>query len=375
MAVTPKQPAHRPAIEPTSAVIFSYQRVDEDLYPDTSIRAEQFADHVQELIDGGYNIVKLDTIVDALKTGARLPDRTIAITFNGGHKSAYENAMPLLLKKDIPFTVFLSTDHLDAKSPLHVSWDDVKKLRRNDLVSFGLHPAIYTRLTDADETEIRRQVNNAIVRYRAVFKTEPKFFAYPFGEYTQAYRDIVAASGFTAAFGQQSGVAYAGSDMFSLPRFPMTESYGDLDRFRMAATALPFPVSELTPTDPYVAAKDKPMIGFTIDPIMMARADDISCFISGEDKPEMKRVGTNKNRIELRMDDAFSDERIRINCTAPGPKPAAGEDQRWRWFGMLLSVALPSPSASDASEIGHGEGYRYPPSEIDPRATRGAVEP
>lgn len=332
--------------DPASAVIFTYHRVNEDLYPDNSIRTEQFAEHIQELIDGHYNIVPLQTITDALNAGKRLPDRTVAITFNGAYKSAYEHAMPILLKRNIPFTVFLPTAQIDAKMPVYMSWDDVKKLRRNNGVSFGLHPASYTRLSGLDDAEIRRQINNTVVRYRAVFKRDPQFFAYPFGEYTKEYRDIVASSGFTAAFGQQSGVAYSGHDMFALPRFPMTENYGGLDRFRMAATALPFPVQEVTPDDPYVTGHTSPSIGFTLPPETKIRANEISCFISGEAMPEMKVVGTDKNRIELRVDDAFSEDRVRINCTAPGPNPTAGEERRWRWFGLLLTVATPSTSAA-----------------------------
>ena len=322
-------------LDPSSAVIFSYQRVNEDLNPDTSIRADQFAEHVQELMDGEYNIVPLEKITTALQKNERLPPRTVALTFNGAYKSSYENAMPLLLKHDIPFTIFLPTDHMDAGMPQTMSWDDVRKLHRNKIVSFGLHPASYVRLNEANDAEIRRQINNSIIRFRDVFKKDPVFFAYPFGEYTLDYRNIVAESGFAAAFGQQSGVAYAGADMFSLPRFSMTENYGGLDRFRMAATALPFPVSDVTPENPYITDEHPPIIGFTIVPDMVARVSDISCFISGQNQPDMKIVGSEKNRIELRMNDAITDERIRVNCTAPGPIPVVGDEQQWRWFGML----------------------------------------
>ncbi len=179
----------------TTAVIFDYQRVGEDLSPATNTTLEQFAAHLDELTDGAYHLASLDEITAALAQGNKLPDRTIAITFDGAYKSALQNAVPLLLAKNIPFTVFFSPDQADTNTPDYMNWDDIKKLARNPLVTIGLHTADYTRLTDARPEEMRRQINTALARYREVLKTEPAYFAYPFGEYSKPYRAMIAESG------------------------------------------------------------------------------------------------------------------------------------------------------------------------------------
>jgi peptidoglycan/xylan/chitin deacetylase (PgdA/CDA1 family) len=102
-------------------------------------------------------------------------------------------------------------------------------------------------------------------------------FAYPFGEYSLAYKQIVERQGFMAAFGQQSGVAYAGADMFALPRFSMTTPYGDIERFRMTAMALPLPAFDVSPPDPYIK-NNNPEIGFTIDEGLKNQVKAMSCF-------------------------------------------------------------------------------------------------
>jgi hypothetical protein len=209
----------------------------------------------------------------------------------------------------------------------------------------GLHPASYTRLTGSPPEEIRRQINNALSRYRKEIGAEPAFFSYPFGEYTKTYRAIVSASGFKAAFGQQSGPACDQLDLFALPRFAITENYGDDDRFRMAALSLPLPVSDIAPDDPYITENNPPTLGFTLDPALAGKSGQLSCFISGQDKPEMQIIG--KNRVELRVAQAFDHDRVRVNCTMPGPAPKPGEEQRWRWFGMLLSVSRPDTALED----------------------------
>lgn len=322
----------------SAAVIFAYYRVGEDQFPGSNIRLEQFQSHIRELKDGGYNVLALPDIVAALQSGASLPDRTVALTFDGGYSSILQNAVPVLLENNLPFTLFVATDYLDRDSNEYIGWKDLKKLAKNRLVTIGLHPAAYTHMAGAADEDVRRQINNARTRVREVLGMEPALFAYPFGEYSSTYHNIVASSGFTAAFGQQSGVAYMGEDIFSLPRFPMTESFGDMERFQMTATALPLPVSDEQPKDPRLDTLN-PVIGFTVDQTLKGKLKNISCFASGqEQKPRMEFVGGG--RVELRFAEAFGEDKARINCTLPGPQSDVGDPPRWRWYGML--VTLPS---------------------------------
>lgn len=319
-----------------AAVILVYQRIGDDQYPSTSIRDEQFQEHIEELRKGDYNVVPLPEIIDALKEGRKLPPYTVAITFDGGHRSVLERGIPLLLKNNLPFTLFVAPESLDNDLSQHMSIDEVRKLARNKLVTIGLHPAIYARLAGQAPEEIKRQINNGRAKLRDLMNTEATLFAYPFGEYSSAYRKIVMASGFDAALGQQSGVAYAGGDIYTLPRFSMTESYGDIDRFRMAVRALPLPVSGVSPQDPYLTASSRPAIGFTVDPALQANIKKLSCFVSGQEKPHVEFMGGT--RIEIRLDKNFEDERARVNCTLPGSAVEEDEDERWRWFGLLLTL-------------------------------------
>lgn len=321
----------------TAAVIFDYQRVGEDLSPTTNTTLEQFTAHLTELTDGAYHLASLDEITTALSKNDKLPDRTVAITFDGAYKSALQNAIPLLLAKDVPFTIFISPNQADGNTPDYMNWDDIKKLARNPRVTIGLHTSDYTRLNDDRPEEMRRQINASLARYREVLKTEPAYFAYPFGEYTKAYRSMIAESGFKAAFGQQSGIAYDGADIMALPRFAMTENYSDDDRFRMIASALPMPVTDITPDEPRITTQNPPTFGFTLDPSIADKASQMSCYVSEQGKPQMQVI--SKTRIELRVTKPFDGDRVRVNCTMPGPKPKVGEDQRWRWLGMLLTVA------------------------------------
>jgi poly-beta-1,6-N-acetyl-D-glucosamine N-deacetylase len=320
----------------TSAVILVYHRVGEDFDPASSIREEQFSSHVRELISGGYNILPLPKIVEALNQGRSLPEHTIAITFDGAYRSAYEKAMPALIEHNIPFTVFIAPHALEENDPQYVTLADFKKLARSKMVTFGLHPDSYTRLNGVSEQEIRRQVNNAITRYRELLNDNPSLFAYPFGEYSRVYRDSIVAAGFKAAFGQQSGVSHADSDLFALPRFSMTEAYGDEERFRLVVNALPLPVSDLAPSDPYLTTHT-PSIGFTLDEALAGHAQNLSCFAADQERIRIEYIG--QKRVELRLEKPFDEDRVRINCTLPVPSTGPDEMPRWRWLGLLLTFS------------------------------------
>lgn len=318
----------------SAAVILVYFRIGEDSSPSTNIRAEQFLEHVEELTNGSYNVLPLPQIVDALKTGAKLPDRSVALTFDGGYASALKQGAPILIKNNIPFTIFVAPENLDHESDSYISAGALKKLARHKLVTIGLHPMNYAHLTTRNSEEIKRQVNAARASLRDLLGVEATLFAYPFGEYDDQYEKIIADSGFQAAFGQQSGVAYAGADMYSLPRFTMTENFGGPDRFGMTVNAQPFPVSDVEPADLRLTTA-RPDIGFTVDENLRKDLGRLSCFASGQEKPNVEVIGA---RVELRLERDLDEARTRINCTLPAEAGDIDEDSRWRWFGMMVSL-------------------------------------
>lgn len=317
-----------------TAVIFAWHRVGEDQAPTSSIRVEQFAAQIQELVEGPYNVMPLPRIIEAFRTGAELPPGTVALTFDGGHASFLENAAPILEAHKLPYTLFIVPGRTQEETTRSIGWSDLRRLEKTGLATIGLHPMAYMRLTHAPAEEIRRQINGARSLYRKHLNHEPVLFAYPFGEFGRTYHDIVENSGFEAAVGQQSGVSYNGSDRFALPRFVLTERFGDTERFQTLLGALPLPVTGVEPAEPIIGTTD-PVIGFTVADKLGGSLKGLSCYVSGQEKPTLDIIGS---RVELRLHDPVIQDRIRINCTLPGPQGAPEDLPVWRWFGLLLSV-------------------------------------
>jgi peptidoglycan/xylan/chitin deacetylase (PgdA/CDA1 family) len=316
------------AAEPLSAaVIFAYRRFGDDPDASSAIAVEQFEAHLRELRSGGYAVLPVPEIVAALRDGKALPDHTVGITIDDAHTSVYTIAWPRLRAAGLPFTLFVSSETIETGGAARMRWAQLRELAAAG-VTIGNQTASYARLIDQDRAYTIGQVLRAQEQLRAMLGETPKLFAYPYGEYTTALRDMVAGMGFDAAFGIQSGVAHARTDRFALPRFPLTDPFGSVERFRLSADALPLLVADVSPADG-VAASNPPQLGFTVDPAM-GELDQLACFASGLGRTRLELVGPR--RVELRLAEKLPPGRIRINCTLPT------QDGRWRWFGAQLSI-------------------------------------
>lgn len=322
-ATAKKAVADVPTGDAKSAVVFMYHRFGEDEYPSTNITAEQFNAHIKELTNGSYTVMGISDIVAALQGGGGLPDRTIGITIDDAYRSVYELAWPVFKKNNIPFTVFVSTEQLDAGYSNYMTWDMVRDLVRGG-ATIGGHSANHAHLPELGLAGVKKELAHSAERFKQELGFVPDIFAYPYGEADADVVKAVKEAGYKAAFGQQSGAMSDESDFMYLPRFALNEHYGAMDRFALAANSLPLRVSDVTPSD-YTLKRNPPAFGFTLKKPQR----NVSCYPS-DGEATMNRLGDE--RVEIRMDGPVSSGRWRINCTALGPKG------RWQWFGMLYTV-------------------------------------
>jgi peptidoglycan/xylan/chitin deacetylase (PgdA/CDA1 family) len=318
-----------PAVD-NGAVVVMYHRFGEGRYPSTNIRMEQFRAHIEELRKARYTVMPLPEIVAALRQDRPLPERAVAITVDDAYLSVYERAWPLLREAGLPFTLFVATQPVEQGLSNYMSWDQIRELHEAGLVTIGSqthsHPHMPAQSSDANRADLMTS--------RGLFEEHlgeaPALFAYPFGEYSKAVKSVIRASGFRAAFGQHSGAIGRLTGLFEMPRYAMNESYGGMDRFRLAVNSMPLPVRDVTPPDNKLSAdQNPPLYGFTVHP-SVGDLRQLNCFASGRGQVDVNVV--MDSRVEVRLDQPFPKGRARINCTLPGP------DGRWRWFGNQFYV-------------------------------------
>ncbi|MBE9552023.1 MAG: polysaccharide deacetylase family protein [Proteobacteria bacterium] len=315
--------AAMPAIA-DSAVIVMYHRFGEDSYPGTNVRIDQFEAHIKELAEGPYTVLPVSEIVSALRSGKKLPDRTVGITVDDAYLSVYTEAWPRLKAAGLPFTLFVATDAVDKGYAGMVDWDQIREMRDAG-VEIAAHTASHLHMADAPDKVNRAEMQQSLKRLQEELGARPALFAYPYGEASLATQANVKEFGFETAFGQHSGVAHGAGNPMYLPRFALNETYSALEDFILRVNTLPLPVSDVSPLDSFIRDKNPPLVGFTVD-ASIGSLRGLACYHSQFGKADLEILGTH--RVEIRFPGPFGAGRSRLNCTKPAGKG------RWRWFGM-----------------------------------------
>ncbi len=323
-------PAMSALSEDKSAVVLLYHRFGEDSLPSTNIRLEQFDAQVAELSGGDYNVAALSEVVQSLKANRTLPKQTVVITVDDAYKSVFTEGWPRMKAAGLPMTLFVSTDAVDSGNPNYMSWDDIRQLKAEG-VEIGHHTASHLHMIHEGERTSVDDIEKASNRFLEELGEVPALFAYPYGEFDITLRDRMQALGFNAAFAQFSGPAAQWSDPYALPRFPVNERYGDMERFRLIARTRALPIEDVVPLNPVVTDDENPPIfGFTVDRTIRGLSA-MACYPSHLGRAaELTRL--SESRMEVRFDLPFPKGRNRINCTMP-----AG-DGRWFWLGRFFYV-------------------------------------
>jgi poly-beta-1,6-N-acetyl-D-glucosamine N-deacetylase len=313
------------AAEVPHAVVLMYHRFGESDLPSTNIQLNQLEAHIAELNNGAFNVWPLDRIINSVKAKEPLPDRTIAITIDDAYASVYHQAWPRFKAANLPFTIFVSTDQV-GRSANYLTWDQIREMQAAGVL-IGHHGAAHDHMANATPTAISQDLFRANKAFQDELGEVPKIFAYPYGEASLVLRKQVKQAGFIAALGQHSGVVNTSDDILYLPRFALNEAYGNMDRFQLAANALPIPTKDVSPAEMLVT-DNPPAYGFTLaSPV--AGIARLNCFASHIPTP-VRTEHLGPNRIEVRFEKPFPPGRSRINCTM------RGKDGRWRWLGRLF---------------------------------------
>jgi len=312
------------ALAETSAVVIMYHRFGESEYPSTNTKLEQLDEHIAELTSGAYTVLPVAEIIEKIRQGIALPERTVGITIDDAYRSIYTQAWPKFRDAGLPITVFVATAQVDNGSSKNLTWDQIREMTDSGLVSIGHHSVTHLHMASASQERNINEIENAFQRFEKELGKRPVLLAYPYGEASLDVIKLVRNARLEAAFGQHSGVIGGIGDMFYLPRFAMNEKYGDLARFRMALNARALHVSDSTPSEHLIGERNPPAIGFTLKSKSIDTSG-LACFTSHDGKAKLEHLGPA--RIEVRVSRPFPKGRSRLNCTL------RGRDGRWHWLG------------------------------------------
>ncbi len=307
-----------------------YHRFEENKYPSTNIKIEDFKNHLDIIKNSNFNFISYKDFLTSINSNSN--EKKILLTIDDGFSSFYENAWPILKKREIPFIIFINTETIGSSG--YMNWSEIKEILKFDFVHVGNHSHSHGYLVDKSDAEIEEDLKKSIKIFKDKLNYETKFFAYPFGEYKNSYIEIVKKLGFDYGFGQHSGVMDKTKNKFELPRFPINEKYGEEKRFKTILNTLPFPYLKISPDEKYLIPMNNPpdvKVTFFKDG---PNIKNINCYSNEEDKWRKSKINfISDNEIKIILEGKFITERGRINCSL---RENTGE---WRWLGIQFVIS------------------------------------
>ena len=307
-----------------------YHRFDENKYPSTNIRMNDFLEHIKIIEENNINFINPKNFENELKNNKT--QRKILLTIDDGFSSFYENAWPILKKKKIPFILFVSTREVGAFN--YMTWDQIREISKENFVEIGNHSHTHEYLVEEKSELIKNDIERSISIFKKELGRNSDFFSYPFGEYSIEFKNIIKSLNFKYAFGQHSGVMDETKDFYEFPRFPINEKYGEIKRFKSLMKTLPFKYKAVLPEEKYLLQSKNPpdvKIEFYKG---IKNLKSLNCFSNEADKWRQSEINfLNETTLQININEKFIGERGRINCSLRDPSGF------WRWLGIQFVVS------------------------------------
>ena len=303
-----------------------YHRFGENKYPSTNIKIDVFQKHLNIIKENSFAFLNPKNF--ELEFNKVSEEKKILLTIDDAFSSFYQNAWPILKKNKIPFILFVSTETIGKKG--YMNWDEIIEISKEDFVFIGNHSHTHEYLVKYKFEEFTNDILRSIKIFKKNLGYNPKFFSYPFGEYSLDQKKFISKN-FQYAFGQHSGVIDLNKDKYELPRFPINEKYGDLKRFKFLINLLPIQYKVIIPEDKFLVDTNNPpelIIEFFKN---QPNINNINCFSNEGGNWKNSKLKYKKDKIEIIFSEKFLARRGRINCSMQ-------DKDGWRWFGTQFTL-------------------------------------
>lgn len=164
-----------------------------------ALTPETFDAELHYLKTNNYHVITFADLEDHYAADKSLPEKPIILSFDDGWKNQFVYALPILEKYRYPATFFVFTNKINHRNFL--SWDNLKEMRAAGM-TIGAHTRSHPYLTRIiNPTDLWEEINGSKQILEKQLATPINEFAYPFGQYNTAVRDLVKKAGYRSARG------------------------------------------------------------------------------------------------------------------------------------------------------------------------------
>jgi peptidoglycan/xylan/chitin deacetylase (PgdA/CDA1 family) len=218
------------------------------------VSPQMFETQMAWLASEGYRVVPLDDLLAARQRGYIAP-KSVAITFDDGHRGVMLHAYPVLKRFGFHATLFLATGSMDGDEfpwtrPLvgkdrdpdeyrPLRWAEVRALDRA-VIGLGSHSVSHPHLAQLSADAMRREMTESRRRIEEETGVNVRWFSYPggiarYGDHSDETRRALVALGYAGGLVSEIGRNSVSADPFRLRRLSI-EAPDTLGSFRAKVT-------------------------------------------------------------------------------------------------------------------------------------------
>jgi peptidoglycan/xylan/chitin deacetylase (PgdA/CDA1 family) len=214
-------------MEPVN-VLF-YHRVADEHPNGWTMPTEMFARQIRWLKEQ-FDVVDLAEAQRRIASG-RNSRPTVAITFDDGYADNMQFAVPLLVKEEIPFTYFVSTNHVFGNRPFPHDESVGRPLAPNTVsqlrelaaagVEIGAHNRNHIHLGVVSADVIEDEIVGSKHDLEQALEREIRYYAFPYGQpsdLSTAAFQIAYLAGYRGVCSAYGGYNFPNDDPFHLER-------------------------------------------------------------------------------------------------------------------------------------------------------------
>jgi len=175
-------------------------------------------------------VVSVSELVRATAENRRSRERFAAITLDDGYEDNFSVALPILVRYQVPATVYLTNAmvRLQSTDPGQgLSQPQIKEMLSSG-IEFGAHSVTHPYLTRIPLREADREITESKELVEGITASRCEGFCYPYGRFDDQVKQLVKSCGFSYAVTTQDRL-FGDADPFSLPRTVLTQDAQSLE--------------------------------------------------------------------------------------------------------------------------------------------------
>jgi peptidoglycan/xylan/chitin deacetylase (PgdA/CDA1 family) len=216
-----------------------YHRVNDELRDSVTVGIEQFEQQMAYLARH-YPIASIEDIIHGRLPSPALHKPIVVVTFDDGYYDNYANAVPALLKHNIPAAFFVSTGMIgEERGFLHdleklgralpnMDWSHLRAMRDHGF-TIGSHTVSHANCGQLSTEALNRELIEARDRLKAELGLKEIIFAYPFGQKSDISPEgvrLVREVGYAGCLSAYGGVNHEPVDSFNVLRMGVDYNFG-----------------------------------------------------------------------------------------------------------------------------------------------------